>query len=438
MADNVDVTPGTGATIATDDVSGVQFQKIKIDGGADGATAPITGDTANGLDVDVTRLPSLVAGTAAIGKLVANDGVDIGDVTVNNATDINISLDGEAVVLGAGTAGIGKLTANSGVDIGDVDVASIAAGDNNIGNVDIASAIPAGTNLIGKVGIDQATANANEVVIKSGTVTAVTAITNALPAGTNAIGKLAANSGVDIGDVDVTSIAAGTNLIGKVGIDQVSANANEVVVKSGTVTAVTSLTNALPAGDNNIGNVDIVTIPTVELKASSAAIGKLVANDGVDIGDVTVNNSTDIKVTLDSEAVVLGAGSAAIGKLAANSGVDIGDVDVTSIAAGTNNIGMVDTPTATPTAYALTLTDANTEYNQALSAHCRGFEFQCRTETTIRFAFATGKVATPTDPYMTLKAGDYFSSPKLHMADARTLYFASATAGAVVEILEWV
>lgn len=38
------------------------------------------------------------------------------------------------------------------------------------------------------------------------TVGAVTAITNALPAGTNAIGKLAANSGVDIGDVDVTTV----------------------------------------------------------------------------------------------------------------------------------------------------------------------------------------------------------------------------------------
>lgn len=39
----------------------------------------------------------------------------------------------------------------------------------------------------------------------------------ALPAGTNAIGKLAANSGVDIGDVDVTSIAAGENHLGEVG-----------------------------------------------------------------------------------------------------------------------------------------------------------------------------------------------------------------------------
>lgn len=51
----------------------------------------------------------------------------------------------------------------------------------------------------------------------SGTV-AVSAISSALPAGTNAIGKLSANSGVDIGDVDVATIAAGANLIGDVGL----------------------------------------------------------------------------------------------------------------------------------------------------------------------------------------------------------------------------
>ena len=68
-------------------------------------------------------------------------------------------------------------------NIGDVDIASaLPAGDNNIGNVDIASAIPAGDNNIGNVDI-----------------------ASSLPAGSNAIGKLAANSGVDIGDVDVTS-----------------------------------------------------------------------------------------------------------------------------------------------------------------------------------------------------------------------------------------
>ena len=36
-------------------------------------------------------------------------------------------------------------------------------------------------------------------------------VISALPAGTSAIGKLAANSGVDIGDVDVTSVTPGTS-----------------------------------------------------------------------------------------------------------------------------------------------------------------------------------------------------------------------------------
>lgn len=42
MADNVDVTPGVGASIATDDVGGVQFQKVKIDLGGDGVSSPLT------------------------------------------------------------------------------------------------------------------------------------------------------------------------------------------------------------------------------------------------------------------------------------------------------------------------------------------------------------------------------------------------------------
>jgi len=42
-----------------------------------------------------------------------------------------------------------------------------------------------------------------------------TRVNAALPAGTNAIGKLAANSGVDIGDVTLT---AGSNLVGDVGL----------------------------------------------------------------------------------------------------------------------------------------------------------------------------------------------------------------------------
>lgn len=74
-----------------------------FEGAADTLVAA-TGDATNGLDVDVTRLPALVAGTA---------------------------------------------------NIGDVDVLTIAAGDNNIGNVDVVTlpALVAGTANIGDVDV---------------------------------------------------------------------------------------------------------------------------------------------------------------------------------------------------------------------------------------------------------------------------------------------
>ncbi len=69
MADNVAITAGSGTTIATDDVAGIHVQYVKLmDGTLDGS-GKIAGDATNGLDVDVTRLPALVAGTANIGDV---------------------------------------------------------------------------------------------------------------------------------------------------------------------------------------------------------------------------------------------------------------------------------------------------------------------------------------------------------------------------------
>ena len=67
----------------------------------------------------------------------------------------------------------GTVTANlaAGVNnIGDVDILSIAAGTNNIGDVDIASAIPAGTNVIGGVTGGGIYVAATSTVVASGTV----------------------------------------------------------------------------------------------------------------------------------------------------------------------------------------------------------------------------------------------------------------------------
>lgn len=97
MADNVAISAGVGTSIATDDVSGNHYQLIKLAYGIlDSATLV---STSNGLPV------SLLAGAASIGILGANSGVDIGDVTINNASGgsaVNIQDGGNTITVDNG------------------------------------------------------------------------------------------------------------------------------------------------------------------------------------------------------------------------------------------------------------------------------------------------------------------------------------------------
>jgi hypothetical protein len=90
----------------------------------------------------------------------------------------------------------------------------------------------------------------------------------------------------------------------------------------------------------------------------------------------------------------------------------------------------------TYTVYNVTLTLANTEYSQALPANTRKIAFRARTTVECRYAFVTGKVAAPTEPYSTLKAGAEYTADGINLT-SKTLYLASATAGTVVEIEVW-
>jgi len=181
VADNTILNSGTGGdTIATDDIAGIKHQRVKIQYGVDGAATDVS---------DTNPLPIDDAG---------------GSLTVDNGGTFAVQVD---AALPAGTNAIGKLAANTGVDIGDVDVTSldgVAAEGAALGN---------GILLQGDDGTDRKNVNVDPT---SGNLQVDVA--TALPAGSNAIGKLAANSGVDIGDVDILSVAAGSNLIGDVGI----------------------------------------------------------------------------------------------------------------------------------------------------------------------------------------------------------------------------
>jgi hypothetical protein len=114
MADNVTITAGTGTTIGADEISSVKYQRVKMIVGADGTN---DGDvcTANPMPISDAGGAITVDGTVA----VTNAGITSidGKITACNTG---------AVVLAAGSAAIGKLAANTGVDIGDVDVTSCA------------------------------------------------------------------------------------------------------------------------------------------------------------------------------------------------------------------------------------------------------------------------------------------------------------------------
>ena len=213
-------------TIATDS-TGV----LSVDD--NGSTISIDDGTGS-ITVDGTVTASIAAGATTIAKAEdvasADADVGVGMLAVRKATPANTSgADGDYefiqmsagrvwtsatidAALPAGTNGIGKLTANSGVDIGDVDVASIAAGDNNIGNVDVETlpAIPAGDNNIGNVDVASIAAGDN-----------------------------------NIGNVDIDSIAAGDNNIGNVDVASM-ANLTESLVDDAAFTPATS--RVVPVG----------------------------------------------------------------------------------------------------------------------------------------------------------------------------------------------
>mgnify|MGYP000943516601 CR=1 FL=1 len=224
VATDGSATPTKGILMAGQD--GTNAQTIKTDSSGelqvDVLTMPTTTVTATDLDIrplvntDVVTAELSSVDNAVLDTIAAKDfatqatlaamnakmvsGTDIGDVTINNASGasaVNIQ-DGGNTITVDGTVGVSGTVAVT--QSGTWDEVGINDSGNSI-TVDYATT-GSGT-ATGALRVELPT-NGTGVIA---TVGAVTAITNALPAGTNAIGKLSANSGVDIGDVDVTSVS---------------------------------------------------------------------------------------------------------------------------------------------------------------------------------------------------------------------------------------
>lgn len=251
--------------------------------------------------VDAINTKSLAAGQAAMAAsspvvIASNQSAipasqsgtwNVGTVTtVTSLTQMN----GAAIAMGTGTRSAGTQRVTIATD--DVVPVTIAT----------APALVASSAIIGKVGIDQTT---------PGTTNGVQ-VNAALPAGNNNIGD------VDIASGTITAVTSLTQMNGAAismgtgtrdaGTQRVTIATNDVVPASqsgtwnvGTVTAVTAISNALPAGTALIGKVGIDqttagttnAISVAQLGTTTIATGNGTASAGVQrvalVSDPTAN-----------------------------------------------------------------------------------------------------------------------------------------------------
>lgn len=95
----------------------------------------------------------------------------------------------------------------------------------------------------------------------------------------------------------------------------------------------------------------------------------------------------------------------------------------------------------TPYIYNVTLTAADTEYSQQLPAGCKRFAVSIQggqATTNFRVAFVTGKVATPTAPYLKLSGDMEYWESDINTINPLAVYVASSNAGDVAQIVAWV
>jgi len=273
--------------------------------------------------VSASSLP-LPAG-AATAALQTQPGVDIGDVTINNAAGasaVNIQDGGNSITVD-GTVGISGTVPVSG-PLTDVQLR--------------ATAVP------------------------------VSAASLPLPTGA-ATAALQTQPGVDIGDVTVNNGAAGAAVNIQDGGNSITVDASSWPLPTGAATEATVATLLLNSTFNSRINTlgqkvmasstpvvissDQSTLPisaaSLPLPAG-AATAALQTQPGVDIGDVTVNNAAGAgavniqdggnSITVDATSLPLPTG-AATAALQTQPGVDIGDVTVNN-AAGASAVNIQD------------------------------------------------------------------------------------------------
>lgn len=281
MADNTTLNTGTGGdTIATDDIAGVKYPRSKIVIGADGAN---DGDvsSSNPLPVSLASVPShnvTNAGTFAVqasqtGTWAVTDGS--GSLTVDAPVGTPVF-----VRLSDGTAAITALpiTDNSG---------SLTVDNAGTFAVQVSSALPAGTNAIGKLAENSGvTIGAVEIAAAQtlATVTTVSTVTTC----TTLTGSGVAHDGVDSGNPH------------KIGARAISSLSGATLVADADRTDLLAGVDGVLIVREHCNLEDIVNgVASITDGSSTSVIAAQGAGVKVYLTSVTISNSSTTDVTVD-------------------------------------------------------------------------------------------------------------------------------------------
>ena len=311
MANNSTADPGSGGdsftttdltTFTAHSATGKLPGAMLYVGAASTATAPTSVTTANPLPISGSVS---VSGTVTVGAhAVTNAGtfvVQVDGTALTRLTDIETNTDSGAVVgngaaataqrvtlandstgivaLTTSTASIGKLAANSGVDIGDVDVTSIAAGDNNIGNVDIVTVPtdPFGANA------DAASATGSISAKLRFIASTGIPITGTVTVGSHAVTN-AGTFAVQVDGAALTSLQLIDDAVSGAGFNITQLNG--VNVSMGNGASGTGVQRVTIANDSTGILAGVTTVTTVTTCSTVTTLtGSSIAHDGADSGN---------------------------------------------------------------------------------------------------------------------------------------------------------
>lgn len=220
MSDNTTLNAGSGGDVfAADDIGGVKWQRVKVCYGGDGSAT----DVSTSAPLPVTVLAAATNIAKAEDAVHADGDTGVFCLTVRKDTAAQVAgTDGDYSAIITDSAG------RVHVNVGNTVAVTLAAGATAIGKAEDAASADADVG-VGALAVRKATpANTSGadgdyefLQMSAGRLWASVVVDTALPAGTNAIGKLAANSGVTIGAVElaaaqtlatVTTVTSVTNL----------------------------------------------------------------------------------------------------------------------------------------------------------------------------------------------------------------------------------